>query len=118
MTTWEAVNERRDQIAELTRRGLTPPVIADILHISTRTVGRARRKRGLAQKHSKPLSAAEKQRAKVFLDDGASYAEVQRTMGCSRSSLRTALPDYTYTPAQVAETALFGRMMAALERQS
>jgi Ser/Thr protein kinase RdoA (MazF antagonist) len=110
-------NERWDQIATLTRQGLTPPVIADLLHISTRTVGRARRKRGLAQaQHSKPLNAAEVERAKAFLDDGQSYAEVKRTMGCTRWALCTALPGYAYTRSQVAETALFGRMMASLER--
>jgi hypothetical protein len=114
---WEAVNERWDQIAALTRQGLTPPVIADILHISTRTVGRARRKRGLAQAHSQPLNAAEKQRAKEFLDDGVCYAEVARTMKRSHWVIRRAHPGYAYTRAQVAEAALFGRIMASLERQ-
>lgn len=116
MPTWEKTNERRDRIAELTRQGLTPPVIADILHISERTVGRARRSRDVAQTRWKPLTPAEIQQARVLLDDGASYAEVERTMGRSRSAFRKHLPGYAYTRAQIAEMGVLGRMMASLER--
>jgi len=112
---WEAINERRDRIAQLTRQGLDASTIASMLHINVRTVQRAKKLRGLT-KPPNPLTTAEIERAKALLDDGACYAEVERTIGRSHGAIYRHLPGYAYSRAQIAEAALFGRMMASLER--
>lgn len=115
--TWEAVNARRDRIAELFRQGLTPPVIANKLGISERTVDRAKSARGLTRpRPPEPLTSALFERAKALLDDGASYFEVQRTIGVSHNTIRRHIPGYEYTRAQICEAAVLARRMNSLER--
>jgi DNA-binding CsgD family transcriptional regulator len=110
----EGVNARRDRIAELTRQGLTPPVIAAMLHVSEPTVYHAKKLHGLTRpRHS--LTPTQIERAKMFLDDGASYVEVGRTIGVCHQTLRRHIPGYEYTPAQQAEASAMARKMNSLE---
>jgi DNA-binding CsgD family transcriptional regulator len=78
--------ERRESVAKLTRQGVSVREIADRLKISTRTVERDRAATGVAPVTPR-WTDDEHQRALRLLADGASLAEVSRTL--SRSYDRT-----------------------------
>ena len=116
---WYRTPEATERVAELTRQGLSAPVIAEMLGVSTRTVQRARQRAGVSQPASNPFSDDEKRRAQAMLDDGASMGEVARTLGRSRTPLLRCFGEYPrWTPAQIAEAAALGRAMARLERKA
>ena len=94
MNSIESAEERRDRIAELTRQGLSAPLIAEIVGVSPRTVTRARGARGCAQPAADPMTDAEIATAKAKLDDGASYSEVARTIGRSKPAVIRRIPGY------------------------
>ena len=73
--------ERDELIARLTREGHKTRDIAHRLGITERTVSRSRIRSGCAKPAQIPMSEDEISRAKQMLDDGASYAEVARTLG-------------------------------------
>lgn len=76
-----------DQVAWLTRRGWTLTRIAKELGCSTRTVGRARERTGVAGPPGRPLTDADLAWAERLLEDGCSVIEVERTLGRSPGSL-------------------------------
>lgn len=110
--------ERQHRIIELTRQGLTTAVIADMLGISQRTVERARHDCGYAEEAAPPMTAEEKAEALARLNDGASYAEVARTLGRHALTIARHCPGYTWDRSQIAQAAAWGRAMARLERRS
>lgn len=84
---------RRDQrIAELTRAGRSASQIAAELHVTARTVARARARMGIAKPCRITLTDDELRRAAALLEDGASYAEVARTLGRSIAAICKRFP--------------------------
>jgi DNA-binding CsgD family transcriptional regulator len=114
--TAEAVAERRGQVAMLTRQGFTAPDIAQRLGITVRSVQRHRLAAGVRQPRVPLLSAAEKQQAQELLSDGASCAEVARTLGRSHTAILRIFPEYRFDKGRAAEAAALGRALARLER--
>ncbi|UYL88159.1 helix-turn-helix DNA binding domain protein [Gordonia phage Evaa] len=107
MTTTEPVSkfgaydvERAQRVAELTRAGLSASEIAVQLRVTVRTVGRDRRRTGTHGYRPARWSEEKLARAKALLDDGASYRETARTIGCDPSHLRRRFPGYGWPPGQ------------------
>lgn len=89
----EDVALRRQQVAELTRKGRTAAQIGAVLGISDRSVVRHRRVAGcLVTEYHTPLTAAEIAEAERLLDEGCSYAETARTLGRGARTLREHFP--------------------------
>lgn len=77
----------------LTLQGKTVPEIAEKLGMGKQTVHRYRVLNGMDRKKTnRRFTEDEATWAKTLLDEGCSYAEVARTLGCSRSSLRKRWP--------------------------
>lgn len=106
------VHRHDERIVELTRAGWTAQQIADALRITSRTVARARVRRGVAKPPTPPLTDDEIQRAELLLDDGASCAEVARTLGRCPGAIRKRFPGRGGKPGAGVE---WRRMMAALD---
>ena len=92
-----------DLVREFTNQGKSAATIADRLHVCTRTVVRARRRVGVAGLHVAPYSESIRERARIFLEDGASAEEVGRTLGVSGRTVRHWFPDKKWTPRQISE---------------
>lgn len=107
--------KRREQVVELTRAGLSAPQIADRLGIATRTVQRHRVAAGIAQPPARHLTPAQIHRARQLLDDGASYKEVARTIGCANKSVRYRFPGRGWT---LAECGRWGRFLDKTRERS
>lgn len=84
------IKARWDRVADLTRRGVPADDIAHQLGMHIRTVYRIRGKYGLNRVGApRPFTDAELTTAQTMLDDGASIAEVARTLGrCPKSVWR------------------------------
>jgi DNA-binding CsgD family transcriptional regulator len=111
----QAAMAKRDAvIARLTLAGRTAAEISAELGISERTVQRARGRAGVAQPFNGiPMSDSEVQQAAALLDDGASYAEVGRTLGRSHGTIRRQLPARSvWKPGSGIE---YRRLIAGLE---
>lgn len=91
------------EIAEMTQRGMTAGEISDQLNISKRTVERARDRVDMVKPRSRRLTTEELSTAKGMLEDGASYAEVARTLGRNRGAIARNLPGYEWTREQQLE---------------
>ena len=90
-----------DRIVELTEQGLSTRQIADVLHITCRSVTRGRRRRGVSLADpATPLTAEQIDHARQMLIDGASYAEVARTIGCNKETVRRRFPGRGWTREQ------------------
>jgi DNA invertase Pin-like site-specific DNA recombinase len=100
-------------ILALVREGVSAKVIARRLNVSIRTVSRVRVAAGLPAP-SKGASESDKLRAKELLEDGASYAEVGRTIGFHPQHVKRWFPGYEWTVEQRNEMADMERRMAAL----
>lgn len=112
----DLAEQRRDRVAELTRRGLSTKQIAEALGVTTCTVKRARRERGCQAPTPRPFDAAEIARAESLFADGCSCTEVARTLGRDPSTIWRRWPDRAWTKRQVAEyTAALRRNRAILE---
>lgn len=118
MVAWLSTPERTERVVELTRQGLSTPVIAELLGVSDRTVCRHRVRAGIAQPGQVPLSEDERRRALSLLEDGASLSEVARTLGRSITPMRRHFSAYKWTKQQSAEFSAVGRAMAELERKA
>lgn len=89
--------ERWARVAELTRQGLSAAVIAEMLHVTARTVARDRVDMGIAQPGPRYMTSEELEAARVMLEDGCSYGEVVRTLGRTYETLKRHLPGYGWT---------------------
>lgn len=110
-------DERRAQIADLARRGFGTKQIADKLGVCTRSVQRIRDEHGCAVRKAPALTGSEILRATELLEDGASYAEVGRTIGRNPGNLARAIPGYKFDAQQAATVAALARRMYRLERE-
>lgn len=87
-----------ERIEALIRSGLTVAGVAEAAGVSRRTVIRARRRLGIQVRPPRaPLTAEELNLAKRLLEDGASYTEVGRTIGCRDMTVSKHLPGYAWT---------------------
>lgn len=94
------VSARAERIRVLTLLGATRQEIADELDIATATVSRVRRKLGMQIRNPGPYAEEVFDRALTLLDDGASYAEVARTLGVSAWSIAHRFPGRGWTQHQ------------------
>ena len=106
-----------DEIETLTRAGRTAIEIAALLGITTRTVHRARGRRGIAQPYHPSLTTDELAKALTLLQDGSGYAEAARTIGRSADPLRLRLPGYGLDRREQGRRGRLARLMNELERQ-
>jgi AraC-like DNA-binding protein len=97
-------SRHRDSVTYLTRCGWTAPQIAQHLGISPRHVTRIRTAtKTLVHPKAPLLTEDELLTAKLMLEDGASYTEVERTLGRSFRTLKRNLPGYSWTREQTSE---------------
>lgn len=106
-----AVQERREGVARLRRRGLPVAAIARTLGVSARTVERDLQALGLVRT-PRPWTAAEQRRAAALIEDGCSLEEVARTLGRPRTVIRRHFPGRGWTQAQISEHLAALRMTA------
>lgn len=106
-------------IERLHNEGLSAPEIAHRVGCSDRTVTRWRRANGLTKLTSpnagKPISPERLEAARRMLDDGASYADVQTTLGIQQDTVRRHFPGRAWSPQQVAQYLVMVRAMHRLE---
>lgn len=86
--------------------------IADALKVSPRTVQRHRRSAGIA-KPFRRVPEADFAVAQQMLDDGASYEEAARTVGCSAHAIAGRFPGRGWTQLEVAR---FAGYMSRMKR--
>jgi transposase len=96
----DALAERRSRIVTLCRSGLTVREAAARVGVGISAVTQARREAGLAKPRPPRMSAEELARAKAMLDDGASYAEVARTLGRGRMAIARRFPGFGWSMAE------------------
>jgi transposase len=109
----QEIIERNERIAALTRARWSAAQIAAELGVTTRTVQRARGRRGVARPATRPMNEIEMRRAAAMLDDGASYGEVARTLGRSLITIRRWFPGRSCWP--VGSGREYRQYMAALD---
>jgi DNA-binding CsgD family transcriptional regulator len=112
------IAERRAQVVELTRQGLSTPQIADKLGITDRSVQRHKIAAGIAVERHPLLSEAETRWAEMLLDDGCPYAEVARTLDRSISTIRRVFPGRTWSPSDNGQCVRMLARFTALEKLS
>lgn len=93
---------RLEGVARLTRAGYPAPDIAVRLGCSRRQVTRDRRTLGISKPRAGEPTAEQIAEAERLLDDGASRAEVARTLGLGETTIRRRFPDRGWTPQQIA----------------
>ena len=86
--------QRRAAVRDLLAQGFDEARIAEQLHVSTRTVQRDRHALGLSHHQRWVWTADQLWLARNLLEDGATYAEVARTIGCTWRVVRGKLPGY------------------------
>lgn len=101
--TAEALSERAERVAALTREQRSATDIAWILGVSVRTVERYRHRLGLSRSECRRerLSEDVLLRAKYLLLDGASYKEVGRTVGAHPGTVAKYLPGFGWSPSEI-----------------
>jgi hypothetical protein len=72
--------------------------IGEALGVTARTVARDRVAMGVAQPGPRFVTPEELEHARLFLEDGCSYAEVERTFGRSYDTIKRHLPGYGWAP--------------------
>jgi DNA-binding CsgD family transcriptional regulator len=114
--TAEGRAARRARVVALTREGRSATDIAFIVGITARNVSKHRAAAGLTAGYVRAdrLSEDELLAAKVLLVDGASYAEVGRTLGRSPDTLAKHLPGYAWTKADAARQSILSRQLREL----
>lgn len=103
--------EQRQRIVHLTRDGWSAAEIARELKITSRTVERTRVKMGVAQPPVRRLTADEVARIEVMLADGASIADVARSVGRSIDYLQRRFRGRGWTRSQAGQFAVLCRDM-------
>jgi DNA-binding NarL/FixJ family response regulator len=87
------IAERNNTIIRLTKQGWTAQQIAEHVGLCTRSITRIRVATGIAQPFTgHPLTPQEHNTAQQLLNDGASYAEIGRTLGRSDKVIATHFP--------------------------
>jgi DNA invertase Pin-like site-specific DNA recombinase len=104
---------RHPEILELASTGMPRAEIARRLGLSIRTVSRVKVAAGMGHPGF-GATEDEKLRAKALLEDGASYAEVGRTIGFHQQHIKRWFPGYEWTIEQRNEMAEMQRRMDAL----
>lgn len=104
---------KHPDILELVSQGLSNRVVASRLGVSARTVSRVRCNAGMGAEKKTP-SEDEKLRAKELLEDGASYAEVGRTLGFYPGHVKRWFPGYEWSVGQRNEMAEMQRRLDGL----
>lgn len=94
--------EESAQVVTLTKLGYSAERIGLMLGVSERTVQRHRDAHGITRPHPQPLSEDEKRCALALFEDGASAAEVARTIGRSSAAVRRRF-GRAWTRQQVSE---------------
>ena len=108
-----SVSQHVDAVAELTRQGLTAPVIAERLGITRRTVQRARVRGGVSQPC--PPNVGKRYTTEFMatidrlLSEGWSYKEIARTYGASEGVIAKHFPGRGWTKDQASELAAVRR---------
>lgn len=110
-----AAAQCRDLVVELTRAGLSAPQIAERLNVTTRTVQRHRVAAGIAQPLAPRLTPEQHEQARQLIDDGASYKEVARTIGCANTTVAKRFPGRGWT---LAECGRWGRFLDKTRERS
>ena len=107
------VEERYDQVVELTLRGYNAAQIAEKLSVSTRAVFRGRQRRRISRPMPPRWTPEEIAAAERLLDEGCSYREVGRTLGRNSTSVGARFPGRSRcTPA---DGPRMRKMLAALK---
>ena len=114
----DAVAERRERIAELTRQGLSARQIAEIMHLTTRSVVRARKALGIAAPAAVHMTEDQLRRAAELLADGASYSEVARTLGRSVQCIANRFPGQGWDRQTASEFATAVRLSMRFGRSA
>lgn len=99
--------EQQDQIVTWTRHGVPAHLIAERLHVTTRTVQRWRRRLGVSQ-DPRRWTPQELHTAQTLLADGASYHEVARTLDRAHQEVARKVPGFGWT---YKESGAFGQML-------
>lgn len=99
----ELTQQRSEAVAELTGMGRSASAIAEVLGITERSVQRYRRRLGISQRPPVPLTESQLVAAAQLLDDGCSYTEVARTIGCAGNTVARHFPGCGWTRAQINE---------------
>ena len=102
----EAEQLRAQRVLDLTRHGHSATEIAAIERISQRSVYRIRQRYGASQPNRAiPMSDDEIRTATELFADGASRAEVARTLGRSDTTLAHRFPGQCWSYVQVGQFA-------------
>lgn len=99
------------RVVSLTERNYTTRQIATILGCTDRTVIRARVKAGIAQVPAPRLTDDQRALADNLITDGASLAEVARTIGCSYSTIYRHFRGRGFTRSEIGQYSQLVRSM-------
>ncbi|QHB37395.1 DNA binding protein [Mycobacterium phage BirdsNest] len=111
---------RRAEVRELWSQGATRKQIAEALGVGDRQVQRYLVDEGLVEKHGgkPPMTPEEVEKARLMLEDGASYWAVALTLGRDWATIRRRVPGFHVLSAQEkSERAVLGRQLRRLERR-
>ncbi|ACI12370.1 DNA binding protein [Mycobacterium phage Fruitloop] len=98
--------EQVKTVLAMTRDGFSAKHIGEVVGCSPRTVTRVRAAadaRVMNHDRFTPLTADQLEFAEYLLEDGASYQEVARTLGVSRTTIEKHFPGRAWTKRQAAE---------------
>ena len=104
-----------ERVKVLTEQGMTEKQIADILGFDRRTVGRSRKRQGIAPGSSngnRRYTPEQIRRVEEMLDEGHSKRDIERTLGVNWNWLVKRYPGRGWTPA---ETGQYNRMRKQLD---
>ncbi|URC18194.1 helix-turn-helix DNA binding domain protein [Mycobacterium phage Zenteno07] len=111
---------RRAEVRELWAQGATRKQIAEALGVGDRQVQRYLVDEGLVAKHGghPPMTDEEREKARLMLEDGASYWAVALTLGRDWATIRRQVPGFhVLSAAEKSERAVLGRQLRRLERK-
>ena len=112
----DRVAERRDEVSRLARLGHSTRQIAEHLGVYPRMIERDRRALGISERWTgeRQLVGEDRERAVAMLEDGASYAEVGRTLGFTGPTIAHHLPGYAWDRRRAAAFASMTRWLDAI----
>lgn len=96
----EAMAARRERITQLSKEGVPVAAIAVDVGVAVCTVIAVRKAAGLNRWTVRPFTLDEDQRIRDLLADGASYAEVARTVGRHHQVIGRRYPGHGWTMQQ------------------
>ncbi|AEK08599.1 hypothetical protein PBI_DLANE_55 [Mycobacterium phage DLane] len=111
-------DEQVKMILSMTRDGFSAKHIGEVVGCSPRTVTRVRAAadaRVMNPRRFTPLTADQLEFAEYLLEDGASYQEVARTLGVSRTTIERHFPGRAWTKRQAAEFTALRKKFRRLE---